>query len=291
MFAKTQCWLFVVVVATSGVASSQETRQASKKDEQRKRWMAVYSEEAAKYQMFRQSDRSEELKLVPKPLLTFTNPVRGRDQHGGAFVWTSDGRPEVFGAIWSVISPENSTKRHLSHELHSLSLGPIHSKHEPRTGLRGPVPNWSTNEAGIVRKDIPAAQAPAKSASLRMSQMRRMAQRFRAKIAAGQVDNQGSLRLLTQPLYRYQSKSHNVLDGGVFAFVMGTDPEIILVIEAVESREGHAWQFAAVPLSNLSMLLDYQEAEVWKCKRAKPYVDDRPHFIYMGVSLRDRVID
>ena len=131
MFSRAQCWLLVAIVFTSGLAAGQDTRQPAEKEDQKQRWMAVYSEEAAKYQIFRRSDDIEELELVPTPILTFTNPVRGCDQHGAAYVWTSDGRPEVLGAIWSVISPEDSTKRHLSHEFHSLSLVPLHSKHGP----------------------------------------------------------------------------------------------------------------------------------------------------------------
>ena len=188
--------------------------------------MAVYSEEAAKYEIFRRNDDVEELELVARPILTFTNPVRQRDQHGAAFVWTSQGRPVALGAIWSVISPEDSTKRHLSREFHSLSLVPIYSKHQPRTSRRGRVPEWTVNEAGIERKRIPDAQAPAKAASLRLTQMRRMARNFQAKITRGLNDGEGSLRLLSQPLYRYRSGDHRVLDGAIFAFVMGTDPEI-----------------------------------------------------------------
>jgi hypothetical protein len=72
---------------------------------------------------------------------------------------------------------------------------------------------------------------------------------------------------------------------------MGTDPELILVIEAVESGGGQEWRFAAAPLTNLPMRLDYQGNRVWECPRPVPYVGDRPHFLYYHVSVRDRVID
>ena len=290
MFSRSQCWLLAAIVLASGLAAGQDTRQPTEEEDQKKRWMAVYSEEAAKYQIFRRTDDNEELELVPTPVLTFTNPVRERQPHGAAYVWASDGRPEVMGAIWSVISPEDSTKRHLSHEFHSLSLVPIYSKHERRTSRRGTVPDWTANEAGIERKRIPDVRAPAKVASLRLTQMRRLARRFQARIPSGVIDGEGSLRLLPQPLYRYRSESHRVLDGGIFAFVMGTDPEIILLIEAVESQGGHEWQFAAAQFSNLPMQLDYQGTQVWECPRGTPYVGDRPHFMYWGVSLHDRFI-
>jgi len=290
MFSRSQSWLLVPIVFISGLAAGQDSRRPTEKEDQKKRWMAVYSEDAAKYQMFRRSDDIEELRLVPTPILTFTNPVRQRDQHGAAFVWTSDGRPEVLGAIWSVITPDDSTKRHLSHEFHSLSLAPIYSQHEPRTTQRGTVPDWAANEAGIERETIPNAQTPSKVASLRLTQMRRWARGFRARIPPNLVDGEGSLRLLPQPLHRYRSERHRVLDGGVFAFVMGTDPELILLIEAVELEGSPRWQFAAAQLSNLPMQLDYQGKQVWECRRGKPYVDGEPHFWYRGVSVRDAII-
>ncbi len=290
MFSRLPCWLLVSGFFTSGMAAGQDAPKPAERENQKKRWMAVYSEEAAKYQMLRHGDDVEELELVTKPILTFTNPVRERDTHGAAFVWTNDGRPEVLGAIWSVITPEDATKRHLSHELHSLSLVPIESKHDPRTSRHGAVPDWITKEAGIKRQRIPAAKAPAKVATLRLTQMRRLARRFQAKIPPGLVDGEGSLRLLAQPLYRYHSKNHRVLDGGIFAFVMGTDPELILLIEAVESEDGPEWQFAAAQFTNLPMQLDYQESQVWECARGTPFVGDRAHFIYWGISVRDRLI-
>ncbi|MFK8110643.1 MAG: hypothetical protein AB8B91_00490 [Rubripirellula sp.] len=253
--------------------------------------MNLYSEEAAKYQMLRQGDEEEELELVPSPILTYTNPVRLHDTHGAAFVWTSDGRPEVVGAVWSVNSQDDSTKRHLSQELHSLSLAAIHTKHEPRVSQRGLVPDWATDEAGIELKKIPGAQSPVQIANRRLTQMRRLARNFEATIPAGLSDGQGSLRLLAQPIYRYHSERHRVTDGAMFAFVMGTDPELILMIEAVESGDGHEWRFAAAPLTNLPIQLDYQGNRVWECPRPVPYVGDRPHFLYYHVSSRDRVIE
>ena len=95
------------------MAAGQDSLQPIEKEDQKKRWKAVYSEEAAKYQMFRRTDDIEELKLVPTPILTFANPVRERDQHGAAYVWTSDGRPEVLGAITGAISDTPARSQNL----------------------------------------------------------------------------------------------------------------------------------------------------------------------------------
>lgn len=286
---RTQSVLLVALLFTVGRVNGQDAPVPTK--DQRERWMRVYSEEAAQYQMFRRGEEEEELQLVSSPIQTFTNPVRVRDTHGATFVWTSDGRPEIVGAIWSVISPDDSTQRRLSHEFHSLSLVPIDSKHAPRTGQKGLVPDWTTSEPGIKPAVIPNAPPPAPSASFRLTQMRRLARSFEPSVPPGTGDGQGSFRLLAQPIYRYQSEKHHVLDGAIFAFVMGTDPELILQIEAVESDSGNQWQFSIAPLTNLPMRVDYKGTRVWECLRAVPWVGDRPHFMYWGVSSRDREIE
>lgn len=290
MSHRFSCLSLIVISLLSTRAIGQEAEQLEK--DQRKRWMDLYSEEAAKYEMFRRGEGEEEqLKLVRSPILTYTNPVRVRDTHGAAFVWTSDGRPEAVGAVWSVNSADDPTKRRVSHEIHSLSLVPIHSRHEPRVSRRGPVPEWSTSEPGIDPKKIPNALPPMSMPNRRLTQMRRLARRFEATFPPGIGDGQGSFRLLAQPVYRYRSERHGVLDGAMFAFVMGTDPELILVIEAVESGDGKEWRFAAASLTNLPMRLDYESVRVWECPRPVPFRGDRPHFLYYHVSERDRVIE
>jgi hypothetical protein len=289
MILRSQRWLLVVMALTCRPVLAEDNQPAT--EDQRKRWTEVYAEEAAKHRIFRRGEEIEELEFVPTPILTFTNPIRVRDTHGGLYVWTSDGRPEALGAIWSVISPDDSTKRHLSEEFHSLSLAPIHSSHEPRISRRGPVPDWRVDQAGVERKKIPDAPAPLKAANLRLTQMRLLARRFEAKIPPGVTDGRGSLRLLAQPVYRYQSESHSVIDGGIFAFVMGTDPELILMIEAVETKTGPQWQFAAAQFTNLPLRLNYRESQIWECQPGKPYLSDQPHFLYWGYALRDRFIE
>ena len=76
------------------------------------------------------------------------------------------------------------------------------------------------------------------------------------------------LRLLPRPLYRYDLKDSNdtnpiLRDGGMFAFVMGTDPEVILLLEAVE-REGQAvWQYAFARATTYAVEASLGEAVVW----------------------------
>jgi hypothetical protein len=77
------------------------------------------------------------------------------------------------------------------------------------------------------------------------------------------------LRLLPKPLYRdalseSTGPDRGWIDGGVFAFVQGTDPEAILLLELVRQNGRPHWQyaFARATASGLEARLD--KTIVWE---------------------------
>ena len=75
------------------------------------------------------------------------------------------------------------------------------------------------------------------------------------------------MRLLPQPLYRYESTDPEVIDGAVFSFVTsaGTDPEILLVIEArgTGAGSGPSWQYGLGRFSDLDLWVKHKGKEVY----------------------------
>ena len=73
------------------------------------------------------------------------------------------------------------------------------------------------------------------------------------------------LRLLPQPLYRYESTDPDVLDGALFAFVTSTDPEALLVIEARKqaAADGPVWDYAICRLTDLGLVVRHKGKEVF----------------------------
>ena len=71
------------------------------------------------------------------------------------------------------------------------------------------------------------------------------------------------LRLLPQPLYRFESTSPDSLDGALFTFVTGTDPELMLMIEMRPTKEGPAWHFGAGRFTDLALKLRHKDAVLW----------------------------
>lgn len=201
--------------------------------------------------------------LRPKALLQWSNPVAG-SIHGAVFVWTDRGRPAAVGSIYKWFSPN----RHLGVELHSLVPQPLTAD---RDGRR----IWSASRPGVEFKPVPGAPAPGESPAARLRQMRALAKAF----AATETTRNGvvrELRLLTQPLYRYESTDPEVLDGGLFAFVEGTDPEVILLIEARKAPDGPRWEFASARMNSCAMRLEHEGRAAWSAAEI-PWSQARDH--------------
>ena len=279
--------ILTLIAAWAAVAAAQQP-PADSAQADFKRWLDFYAAEAADYELFLAGEAEQKLKLETPPVLTYTNPVRAGGQHGAIYVWTLDGRPEAIASLWSTDFAGNPALRDVTHEFQSLSLAPLFSRHAPRVGNMGPVPDWKLDRPGVELQMLPEAPTPAGSPAARLVQMRRLAREFSAKITANNKEPPSDLRLLPQPLFRYSSPSADVIDGGMFAFVQATDPELILLIEARKTAEGPRWHYSAARFTNRPLKLMLAEREVWSCGEAAGYDGAQPYYIYWSVSRRDR---
>jgi len=211
---------------------------------------AFAKQEATAYKIrLEGSDRP--LKLHPEPVLKWSNPVIGTI-YGDVFVWTNQGRPEAVASIYKFYSPLT----HRANEFHSLALGKL-------TGEREGTVVWTPSRSGLELKPITGAPAPADSAPVRLRQMRALAQEFTGRQTTREgVDR--DMRLLAQPIYRYENTKGDLIDGGLFVFVLGTDPEVFLLIEA-RNRSGAPpeWRFGAVRMNSINLRLNHRGREIW----------------------------
>jgi hypothetical protein len=100
------------------------------------------------------------------------------------------------------------------------------------------------------------------------------------------------LRLLPQPLFRYESTDPKVIDGALFALVTsaGTDPEAIVVLEVRQTDNGPQWQYAVARFSDLNVYVEQKKTEVWRSVRGgDDFWDNDPQHIYR--PFVDRVVD
>jgi hypothetical protein len=190
--------------------------------------------------------------LIEQPILRWTNPLGGNQGHGVTFLWTLESRPAAVLSVNEWTGPDG-----IVHEQHEFcSMAPC--------GLTTAGPagrNWSPADAGVEFKPAADASAPLDSPRLRLRQMRELAERFTADKTT-RDDVRRTLRLLPQPVYRYGDASTGVLDGALFAFVEGNDPEVFLTIES-RSTEGDAWRYAFARMNSVQVRAFYRDVLVW----------------------------
>jgi hypothetical protein len=72
-----------------------------------------------------------------------------------------------------------------------------------------------------------------------------------------------ALRLLPTPISRYGKAGGTPEDGALFAFVLGTDPEAFLFIEARNGASALEWQFAFAPMTCWALKAEHKGRSVW----------------------------
>jgi hypothetical protein len=245
------------------------------------RLQALHLEEAKKWQMFLDEGRQTKATLVEKPAYVWTNPTRSGGQNGAVYVWTHRGRPVVVGSIFSHPEQEH---RMICHEFHSLAEVTLLPE-------RGPEDQTWQPKAPVPLLALPDAPVPESSAARRLIQMRSLAREFTAHSIDYQQER-WQLRLLGQPLYRYDKPQGDVVDGTLFTFVTsaGTDPEVIVVLEARKIGQSLAWHYRAIRFSDSNLYVQYKGKEVWSSVRDdQNQLHFNPDHTYR--LLRDKAID
>jgi hypothetical protein len=243
--------------ATTGDDAKPKAAQSqSKRDEkttvaESSKAIEDFRADARQYDIRLASRPKEKLALRDEPLLHWGNPARtGED--GAVFAWMLDGRPEVIASVFTY-RLTNVIRR--KHEYHSLAAGPLTANYQ---GKRV----WAPTTAGVTFQQLPGAPEPADTPRQRLSQMKGLAREFSARILE-KDGQQADLRLVAQPLIRYEPKNQAAIDGAIFSFALGTDPEVLLLIEARTEKGQTAWQFACARYHYVDLRTFHKDKEVW----------------------------
>jgi hypothetical protein len=227
-----------------------------KAQEDSKAVKAMVEETVSWYQVF--SDANAPEAMAPQRVLRWQNGTRGLQESDGLFIlWAHKGRPEASASIFPY---EGS----IHHEFVSLSRGANLVARDAGRVI------WSPATPGIAFKDITGAPAPANNPAARLKQMKGFADRFKVAITGSRPDksDREELRQLPRPLYRYEpseapGRDSGWIDGGVFAFVQGTDPEAILLLEAVHSDGSSRWQYGFARATSTALEARLDNTVVW----------------------------
>jgi hypothetical protein len=233
-----------LVVATLGNAAAQPS-EAEQSQPSPKEWLAERQMEMGAYEMSLGAEKPRKLELESRSLLNWSNAERGADV-GAVFLWTDRGRPEMIASAFG-------RDKLLRHEFHSLSTEPLIARRGDEEVHRfGPGAMWQQLPAEPGAGE--ASPPPAKQRTLRLTQMRRHAERFRVVMGGKQP---AQMRLLTQPVYRTPAELED--DLALFTFVQGTDPECVLMLQA--TAEGK-WQYCLTRQTKWPLKVELDGKEV-----------------------------
>lgn len=184
--------------------------------------------------------RHQDVVLQPQPVLTTSNPTRGDGHEGSMTLWLNHGRPAVAVAIFE-------WGGRVVHEVDALArTGGLAA--ESRTGQR-----WVPEGSEVEFRVIPDVPPPSESAPRRRLELKDLAKLFSVTMLGFNEDNSDreELRQLPRAIYQYEldrsaATNKGVIDGAVFAFAQATDPEALLIIEAIEAQNSRRWEYALV---------------------------------------------
>jgi hypothetical protein len=247
-----------------GQAPDNPPKQDSAKDKEEKAARMKYMQQAAKsYDIALTSDAAKKLTLIEEPLLRFNDHVTGVVD-GTLFLWTLDGRPAATASFWIRKDGQEF------HEFQSLASGALTARNERQS-------KWAPAQQGIEKKPAPHAQPPAATAVGRLNQMRALAREHSASVIDWAKDQQ-VLRLLPQPVHRYGRPESAVVDGAMFAYCKGTNPEVLLLVEAVKKGDELEWNYAFARMSARGCEVRREDKVVWSAPLLRGESPTDPYF-------------
>ena len=148
--------------------------------------------------------------------------------------------------------------------------------------LSGPI-HWAPERPGLTFRDVPGAPLPARTAQTRLLQMKELIRRFSAVAHPSRQPDR--LRLVSHPIDRYADAEAEQIDGAIFFFSIGTNPEVMVLLEAQgPTLDRSSWRYAVAPVTVAPFEVDIDRKQVW----AQPYhsePDNKPTGSYFTVRM------
>jgi len=211
------------------------------------------------------------VKPIEKPLLYYGDLTRENDR-GSLWGWSGKGRPAALIELYQ--HTKDRTK---------WVYAACNISGKKLRASRSDAAWWRENNSASEFKDIPGAPNPAAEAPQRQRQIKLLAQKFTAHELWDPNNTRYDLRRLERPLLTYRDEAAGILDGALFIFANGTNPEIILLLEARQKGKDGAkpvWQYAVGRLAHAELHLAYGGKEVFEAPRGHLVsAADRPYWL------------
>jgi hypothetical protein len=231
-------------------APAQEPKDKDKDAEAAKR-LEFMTRKLDEFTLATDKEPDKVLKRLKEPVARYTNPARNTFTYGAFYLWVSDERPVAAATVW--IDGGGGVHREFS-TLTDQAL----------VCTRNDKAVWSPKAGQFARKPLPDAPKPAGTPALRLTQMRRQAERFTADFEIKSVKGKEELRLMPQPLHRYTAEK-GAVEGAVFALAHNSDPELLVMLElAGIGGDKPVWSYGPARMSSAKMRLRLDGKEVWE---------------------------
>jgi hypothetical protein len=194
------------------------------------------------------------LPMRPEPLKRWSDPANNVSD-AAIWAWGERGRPLALVLIERFGKPGSDDFRLTRGiELVSLANEPLELEGSDNVRARdaGTVADskrlmteeihWKPKPPGLTFRDVPHAPRPAQTAPDRLVQLNDLAKRFSAVAHPGRTSK---LELLPEPADRYSDAKAGQIDGAIFLFAIGDNPEVIVLLEAQgPAPEQASWRYA-----------------------------------------------
>lgn len=205
--------------------------------------------------------------------LRWDNNTRGSED-GMTVLYLHEGRPIAAACVFPL-------RGSIVHEFSALAPQGVIARRKDQSS-----PLWQTRESVVTYAPIPDAPRPETSPAGRLRQMKALAGEFQATTLGWDPANvnREELRLLPRPMYRYEAKDPvakqdgkeaALIDGAAFVFVTGTDPEALLLIEAVRKSSGPVWQYGFARRTTAAVEARHRDKVVWSVEGGPSARDPR----------------
>ena len=225
--------------------------------EVREAWRREMQRRARALQLARMDrDESVPVELLPAALHHYDDP--DRDLHEATlWAWGREGRPVALAAMEFYSRPAAGVNA--VYELVSLADSPLRA--ESTAG----VWHWSPLQPGVVLHEFLGAGAAANTEVERLQQIRDLTKRLAAFEVVGPEQQRVELQLLAEPVHRYADASCGLLDGAILVFTHGSNPEIVLLIEAWgQGTSAAKWHYGLARLSSGRLSVSLGGQDVWE---------------------------
>jgi hypothetical protein len=253
----------IAVHVLLGLVVCDESSGQSEQPGDGERRLQIIQDTAEAYALYDDPRGEHALVRTEKPLLKFEDPVTMATR-GGVYLWSDDNRRPL--AIASIYFRGDGAR---VDEFQSLSGAGLVAKYQDEIV-------WRPAVAGIDWKPLSGDVPDAKP--LRLARMRELARQFIAAVRDAKAGSQ-ELRLLPQPMYRYEDADRGIVDGVLFCYAKGTNPEVLLLLQAETSEGRTQWKHTFCRMTERECEVKSGNDVVWTAAKAPiPQAAEEPYF-------------